>query len=443
MSAVRKDDTRRIEDEARKMELKLDMLRKTMEATEPATKGSDGGRWKNGAPSKPLTKGYVKGVLEAPKKMRNSQQKPDVSARSGGSSINVSGKNTPTPPAQEGHVSELLGNSRANVEAATTQAPTIVPPAMQGTAANNLQAAMLRQSDEARNVETFLAELKLDRYVGLFMEHGFDCMEVVKEMQECHMQDIGMAAGHILKLKKKLAEFAPVTTNFPSATGPGTTQRRVTFNGAVNTPQASGGKTSSSHTENTSSNLMHGQFSEEDSAASFQDALRAWREGRDDADPVPSSSKPAVKATGSFWSTVGGGEMDLERASTPLRTPTELAQAEIETQHGPAPGDDKLCCYQCYKQFFAKHAVERHSPLPEGGMKRLCSEACAELWAATMQEKMDALQKRQKQLGKMQEMHRAIEEETRAANAAASAAAAQGDAVHNVTPSPLNVAIEA
>merc|ERR1712061_983241 len=95
--------------------------------------------------------------------------------------------------------------------------------------------------------------------------------------------------------------------------------------------------------------------------------------------------------------------------------------AEIETQHGPAPGDEKLCCYQCYKQFYAKHAVERHSPLPEGGVKRLCSEACAERWISAMQEKMEALQNRQQQLGKMQEMQRAMEEEKRAAMAPAAA----------------------
>merc|ERR1719433_1965259 len=127
--------------------------------------------------------------------------------------------------------------------------------------------------------------------------------------------------------------------------------------------------------------------------------------------------------------------MDLERASTPLRTPTELAAIDTaigtETQYGPAPGDEKLCCYQCYRQFYAKHAIERHSPLPEGGVKRLCSEACAERWASAMQEKVDALQKRQQQLGKMQEMQRVIDEETRAANVAAAVTPTHREVLHN------------
>lgn len=35
-------------------------------------------------------------------------------------------------------------------------------------------------------------------------------MDVVKEMEEAHMKEIGMAAGHILKLRKRLAEMKPL-----------------------------------------------------------------------------------------------------------------------------------------------------------------------------------------------------------------------------------------
>ena len=49
-------------------------------------------------------------------------------------------------------------------------------------AANNLQNALQKQTNDGLEVESFLAGLGLDRYVSLFMEHGFDCLEVVKKI---------------------------------------------------------------------------------------------------------------------------------------------------------------------------------------------------------------------------------------------------------------------
>ena len=83
--------------------------------------------------------------------------------------------------------------------------------------ASNMQSAMPRQPQDELDVQAFLADLKLDRYYGSFLEHGFDCMEVVHEMQESHMQDIGMAAGHTLKLRKRLVELGHGAAPAPPA----------------------------------------------------------------------------------------------------------------------------------------------------------------------------------------------------------------------------------
>lgn len=178
------------------------------------------------------------------------------------------------------------------------------------------QAAPCAESGQSSEVEAFLAGLGLDRYVSLFAEHGFDSMDAVREMGEAHMRDVGMAAGHVIKLKKRLAELKPVPARSHSAT--------------------------------------------------LQDAASATVQ-------------------------------------------TERKQSESETQQGAAPIEEKLCCYQCYKQFYAHFAVERCSPLPDGGPRKLCSPHCAELWSASMQAKAEEIQKRQARLAKHEEMQRMID----------------------------------
>jgi len=413
---VRKDDTRRMEEETLRMEAKLEMLRKTLDSGAHQTASNqDSGRWRSGAAKGPLTKGYAHSVLDASRKQRpqrtSSAGKGDPSATrlAGGTTHPEQGKQA------QGHgtFNDILG---AGEQKTSSLAPSRDPPTR---ASANLQAAMTQQSQEAVEVEAFLAGLKLDRYVALFMEQGFDCMEVVTEMQECHMRDIGMAPGHILKLKKRLAEMSPGAGAGGGSMPPSTlgesvnsTRRRVSFGSAE---QNSTKGPQNDKPQNHSNTLLGGQFNEEDSAASFQEALKAWRQGNS---TETEERKPSPKTgPGSFWSSLGGEEVNLERCSTPTAPPTDgPPAAESETQHGPAPGDDKLCCYHCYKQFFAKFAFERSSPLGDGCVRRLCSEACANKWTASMEAKAEEIQKRHEKLEKMMEMKRALDEEIRVAD---------------------------
>lgn len=460
--SVRKDDTRKMEDEARKMEAKLEMLRRTMDvAAAESGKGGSGGdsgsRWRSGSTAKPLNKGYVKGVLETKPKRTGSQQRAPSNGRSedpareGGGSAVGSGRTTPRQqPAQQGKVGEILGPLQVHQDRS--------PPATvsaSSRAAANLQAAMQQQSGDGIEVEAFLASLKLDRYVSLFMEHGFDCMDVVQDMQESHMKDIGMAPGHILKLRKKLGEMAPAAPPPPAPSAPekgaeaskAATSRQVSFGGTeeVRVKAAEGTGTG------TSGALMDGGFNEEESAASFQEALRAWREGRP-ASGGPAAARAAAggggpasapkAAPGSFWQGMGDSEMDLVRCSTPVKPPTDAALAEAEVQRAPDAGEEKLCCYQCFKQFYAKYAVERESDLPDTGgnkVKKLCSEACAERWVAAMEAKAEALRKRHEKLEKMQEMHRALEAE-RLSTPPSAAAPLDGAAERTLIPPEASMA---
>lgn len=404
---IRKDDTKRMEEEARRMEAKLEVLRRTLDSSEAkvASSGSDG-RWRAGSATKPLTRGYVKTVLEAPVARRSASQ-PRAPAAKGG---------TPTNSTPEPTFGELLAPARSPAAEAAAAPAAPAPAGRPIGAAANLQAAVRQQSKEAQEVETFMADLKLDRYTGLLLENGFDCMEIVREMEESHMREIGMSAGHALKLRKRLEELRPPR---PPPEGLGSSARRVTFGAQATLLPARGGGTASAEAGEGAGPLKEGAFDEQESAASFQDALRAWREGRSTPSAGASSpggvgvgspggggatSSSSPKVAGSFWSTVGGEDMDLKSAATPTKPP----------EH-----EEKLCCYQCYRQFFAKHAVERSSPPEAGGPKRLCSEACAERWVLAVQAKAKAMRQRQESMDKMQAMERLMEEARRAAESPA------------------------
>lgn len=346
-------------------------------------------------------------------------------------------------------------------------------------ASSNLQAALSRQSEETKEVEGLLAELKLDRYAGLFVEHGFDCMDVVLDMQESHMREIGMAAGHALKLQKKITELRGESAAVPP---PPPARAASDTRGP---PTVSFGKTETQEIP-TSSNLMDGNFDEAESAASFQEALKAWRSGGSDSqDPVSSSAVTAgssslidgpafdeqesaasfqealnawrgggkasgaggsapSKPVGSFWASVGEQEVNLDRCGTPLaKVPADMcfaAQASAQVKLD-ASSEEKLCCYSCYKQFFKKHAVERYDvsaasiEAASTGPRRFCSESCADKWTSVMEAKAEAARKRQEEKNRLrQSIHRS---EANCAEAAGKAAAAEADLeLESVTSTP-------
>jgi len=402
VGVISKDETRRIEDETRRMEMKLEMLRKTLDTQDAEKKGQGASRWKAADAKKPLTRGYANQVLQS----KGGESKRAPTRRPSGG--------TPTTELQ----AEVT--SRSPLATALSANPSAEEPRQTGAgvvcqAAANLQAAISQQSSEASEVEAFLTGIGLDRYNSLFLEHGFDCMEVVLEMQESHMQDIGMSPGHIIKLRKRLAELNPPAiapaAKAPAGTSLAGSRRNVTW-GATEAAQVSA---ASADGVACGGNLLDGTYDEAEAAASFQEAVMAWRRQGQSNTGEDGANKAQVPAgPGSFWSSIGGSEMDLIRASTPTQPPAEAAAAltESEIQHDAAPSEEKLCCYQCYKQFYAKYAVERQSPLPDADAerKRLCSEACADAWVKAVESKAEALRKRREKLEMMEERARALAE---------------------------------
>jgi len=367
-----------------KTELKIQMLRKAME-------GADAGPARNSGRSAGESGGRFRS--SATKKVPRGDQ-DSLEPRSA-----IDAKWTPS------------GRAKASRDA-------LDQPSCNGEAQNDLPTSSLGHSQlsgEALEVESFLAGLGLDRYVSLFIEHGFDCMEVVQMMDQSHMHDMGMATGHALKLRKKLSELNPAA--------PVVAPAAAAVSGVSGEPScASQKRVSFGPVEESGGTLMDGHYDEAEQQASFQAAVRAWREGTDtgsEATKVESSSNAAAPklAPGSFWSTLGDNEVNLSRCGTPVCASGGTPAFGSEMQAYPELSETKLSCYQCYKQFFARYAVERCSPLPDHSVRRLCSDACADSWMATMEAKAEELQRRREQLTEMQSAERASECEPEAASA--------------------------
>jgi len=81
----------------------------------------------------------------------------------------------------------------------------------QKQATSNLEKALQKQKEDLAEVHELLASLALTRYQSVFEDNGFDSKEVVVEMTEEHMQSLGMAMGHRIKLRKWIQSQSPAT----------------------------------------------------------------------------------------------------------------------------------------------------------------------------------------------------------------------------------------
>ncbi|CAL1156306.1 unnamed protein product [Cladocopium goreaui] len=189
------------------------------------------------------------------------------------------------------------------------------------SASARLRAALEYEDAEAAEVKSFLRANGFHQYVAAFMENGFDCMEVVEEMEERHMKDLGMKPGHIIKLKLRLASSRGEA---PSSAG-GTPQRQslIPEVGAAASPlvlplPATKPAAATSAASSPGASLLHGQLDEEAEAIAFQEAVAAWR---------------------------NAGQPKMTRDEQIMEQP---GRAETTTVPS-APAAVKKCCYQCFR----------------------------------------------------------------------------------------------
>lgn len=234
-------------------------------------------------------------------------------------------------------------------------------------ASAKLRAALLFEESEAAEVRNFLVDSGLHSYADAFIENGFDCMDVVQEMEERHMRELGMKNGHMIKLKLRLASRASSSQHAlaikpgmvaetmqeisRSATSP---SQKLEAPGLM--PASPMPLQPSRLVEEASSCLLDGELDEAAEAAAFREAVEAWRHGRAES-----------------------------QAGTALRMPLQ----EVSPSHSPATS--KRCCYHCYRQFLVR--VDDASP-QGGSSPSFCSETCAESAQDAQRRKEEAKQKK-------------------------------------------------
>lgn len=339
---IAKDDSSRLEEETRRMEARLANLRDMVDKDKAPRK--DGTRWKTASGQKPLTRGYAQQVLNQ-KHQRGPAVKPE-------------------------EVVEKLEEVGEFVKL-----PDFVPMASLGASAGSAKSAVgarlaqahAQDTQSAQEVVDFLEGLGLSRYRSLFAEHGFDDMESVLEIRESHMDAMGIAMGHKLKIGKRIRELKPPPTP-PQPRGARSSARRAQFSSS---PAAEASPAKSPGT--TGPSLLDGAYDEEAEAASFRAAVMAWRSGGASEEPAaPEPPVAPVSPGGSFWAKVdaaGWENRDPQTAAGWMAGGDlpERPQSAARSTATESPSRAKAACYRCYAQFF------QGAP---GTVDRFCSEAC-------------------------------------------------------------------
>lgn len=168
-----------------------------------------------------------------------------------------------------------------------------------------LNKALIEQSDEYKEVNEFLLGIKMEKYRDAFIENGIEDKETILELNESHLEQLGLPLGHKLKIMKKIKEIK---------------KANPTPNTAVVTPQPqqkpASASVSSAPSEN--SNLLDGVYDEEKNNKEFQDALLAWRNAgkknqqNDEKDPIIKSETQSVQSKSKAKKTVRFSDAPVE-----------------------------------------------------------------------------------------------------------------------------------
>lgn len=116
--------------------------------------------------------------------------------------------------------SALTKNIEAKLEKPASAKPTAPVPAEKPKA-----AAAAGENSEKMEVKDFLESIKLGKYYEKLLMNGIEDIETILELQEDHIEKMGIPLGHKLKLVKKIKEMrieragveTPVSTSTKSS----------------------------------------------------------------------------------------------------------------------------------------------------------------------------------------------------------------------------------
>lgn len=66
---------------------------------------------------------------------------------------------------------------------------------------------MKQQNEEFKEVMSFLGSISLEKYVTKFVDNGVEDLETILELQDAHIEQMGIPLGHKLKIIKRIKEM--------------------------------------------------------------------------------------------------------------------------------------------------------------------------------------------------------------------------------------------
>ena len=262
---------------------------------------------------------------------------------------------------------------------------------------NNLQAAMKFQSEEYSEVRDFLEQIKLEKYFDKMIDNGVEDLETILELQDQHIEQMGIPLGHKLKIIKKIKDVRSEKGMTMPPSREGTKREEISY-GEVGSskpatkivyeelpmekenqpvpgtqPQKSAKQVRFKEDSNVGMPALNeGQYNEAESHNSFLEALNAWRSaGQEKPKDGKVAKKDVEKAwehqkdpnkKGSFFAGLEGNAFAMDKIPT--------------WQEGGTMPDKKLSnkesCWQCYKLF--QLTVETSEF--KDGSRGFCSKGC-------------------------------------------------------------------
>jgi hypothetical protein len=71
----------------------------------------------------------------------------------------------------------------------------------------NISNAMSSQNSEYSEVSGFLGSIKLEKYFDKLIDNGVEDLETILELQDGHIEQMGIPLGHKLKIIKKIKDL--------------------------------------------------------------------------------------------------------------------------------------------------------------------------------------------------------------------------------------------
>eukprot|EP00347_Sterkiella_histriomuscorum_P018524 403345183 len=384
-----------LEEETKKMEEKLEMVKKMMELekekrnSQQAKKSKDGTVWRSATTQKQIN-GYSQMVLSQHK--QNQPNLPPTNL--------IMGKENQTKANL--NQSRLGSNQSTRVSGGTGNQMTVSGNA----AADNLNKALNRQNpglqqqkqtvaasesqQDYPEVEQFLSEIQLQKYRQPFLDNGIEDLEIILELDEKHLEQMSIPLGHKLKIMKRIKDLRRDRgMTVPESRQGGQRPRIDDSNAQVNNvnkevkphqkqdlealpepdySQLHSSKTGATNTAGNGDSLLTGKYNEQESHQQFLEALNAWRNAGTTSKPNNSQQqdKKSVRFNenaNTTQSVSGNGSLQQEKD----------IKTDMQIRTDSAASSRKESCWNCYKLFPAIQAIADHAT-----KRSFCSELCFE-----------------------------------------------------------------